>query len=298
MDQEIITGKCPSCGETLQIPAKLADFSCLYCGARLTQSDILPKSGSVPPDEAAFEAVLGQLAGCVKNYPGYQKKLMRDVFEEAFETYSAGCAPIFTALDASVGHSENVKAYAERAAERLIDDLAATWKNNGQRDDDKIILAIFLVPCVRRLQLPVSEPFCEALQRLWVERYPKSPFYLGTYESIMGGFRKRRFCFITTAVCEFEDKPDDCEELMSFREFRDTWLMAQPDGAALVSEYYNIAPAIVTRIDLTTERERVYRNIRDIWLSDCYEAIQQGYYEHCKLKYVEMVRTLENTYLH
>lgn len=43
---------------------------------------------------------------------------------------------------------------------------------------------------VRKLQLPVSEEFVTLLQKKWVERYPKSPFYLGDYESISGGFRK------------------------------------------------------------------------------------------------------------
>lgn len=71
-------------------------------------------------------------------------------------------------------------------------------------DDEKIILAIFFVPMVRKLQLPVSEEFVTLLQKKWVERYPKSPFYLGDYDSISGGFRKKflGLCFITTAVCQ------------------------------------------------------------------------------------------------
>ena len=298
MDLEMITGKCPICGETLQIPAKLADFSCLYCGARLTQSDILPKADAEPFDEASFEAACSRLSGCITDYPGYHKKLLRNEFHGAFETYSAGCAPVFSELEAVAGGRADTDALLEKAAVRMLDDLAKTWKKSVQQEDDKVVIAIFLVPALRRMKLSISEPFCEKLRGVWMERYPKSPFYLATYEDIDNGFRKRRFCFITTAVCESEEKPDDCDELVSFRDFRDTWLMAQPDGAALVSEYYNIAPAIVTRIDLCTERERIYRNIRENWLSDCYDAIQQGNYEHCKLKYVEMVRTLENTYLH
>ena len=117
-------------------------------------------------------------------------------------------------------------------------------------DDEKIILAIFFVPMVRKLQLPVSEEFVTLLQKKWVERYPKSPFYLGDYDSISGGFRKKflGLCFITTAVCQELGKPDNCAELTAFRAFRDGYLASQPDGEALIHEYYNIAPGIVTCI--------------------------------------------------
>ena len=89
-----------------------------------------------------------------------------------------------------------------------------------------MVIAIFLVPAIRKLALPTSEDFCDVLQKEWVRRYPKTPFYLGSYEEISTGFRKKilGLCFITTAVCEEEGKPDDCEELTAFRAFRDGYL--------------------------------------------------------------------------
>ena len=30
--EEMTTGLCPKCGHTLQIPAELERFSCMYCG--------------------------------------------------------------------------------------------------------------------------------------------------------------------------------------------------------------------------------------------------------------------------
>jgi hypothetical protein len=56
-------------------------------------------------------------------------------------------------------------------------------------------------------------------------------------------------CFITTAVCEMFDKPDDCYELTMFRNFRDEYLKKQSDGEMLIVECYQIAPIIVSRID-------------------------------------------------
>ena len=32
--EEMTTGLCPKCGHTLQIPAELERFSCMYCGER------------------------------------------------------------------------------------------------------------------------------------------------------------------------------------------------------------------------------------------------------------------------
>ena len=142
--------------------------------------------------------------------------------------------------------------------------------------------------------------FADTLQAVWVERYPKSPFYVGDYETLVGGFRKKKFlglCFITTAVCEAEGKPDDCAELTAFRAFRDGYLKAQPDGAALIEEYYRIAPTIVMCIDVCGDRDARYAAIREQYLQPCYNALQAGDLAGCKTKYVRMVRDLEREYL-
>lgn len=52
-------------------------------------------------------------------------------------------------------------------------------------------------------------------------------------------------CFLTTAVCEYLGKSDDCEELTTLRACRDQWLAKQPGGKELIEEYYEIAPGIV-----------------------------------------------------
>ena len=155
------------------------------------------------------------------------------------------------------------------------------------------------MPAIRKLELPTSEAFCKALQAEWVRRYPKTPFYLGDYEAISTGFRKKLFglCFITTAVCEELGKPDDCEELTAFRAFRDGYLRACPDGEDLIREYYDIAPGIVTCINLASDRHETYREIRDTWLAPCYDDLQNGRMADCKERYTQMVRTLESRFL-
>ena len=181
----------------------------------------------------------------------------------------------------------------------MLDELEAGWQKKGDMEDEKIVLAIFFVPMVRKQQLPISEEFVTILQKQWVERYPKSPFYLGDYESISGGFRKKflGLCFITTAVCEQEGKPDDCEELTAFRAFRDGYLRACPDGEALIDEYYSIAPGIVSCINVCENRAEKYAAIREKWLEPCYQDLLAGRQASCKARYVEMVRSLEREYL-
>lgn len=57
-------------------------------------------------------------------------------------------------------------------------------------------------------------------------------------------------CFITTAVCQSTGKPDDCEELTTLREFRDSYVA--PNYPELVEQYYREAPGIVTALQSQT----------------------------------------------
>ena len=305
-EQEFRSGNCPQCGHALKVPAELTKFSCMYCGTRLTMEELvvqqLPQADEAAA--AAFDDAAAQLAGCVTNWRGYQKKITRNEFIPAFEAYEAGCAAVIGRLNTAVCAAGGDRtALVTQAAARMLDGLAQSWKENAKlrhlQDDDKIVIAIFFVPMVRKQNLPVSEQFVTVLQKLWVERYPKSPFYLGDYDSIANGFRKKflGLCFITTAVCQAEGKPDDCEELTAFRAFRDGYLRGCPDGPALIDEYYNIAPGIVRCIDLCSEPEKSYEAIREQYLAPCYDDIQNGRLERCKARYVKMVRDLEKQYL-
>ena len=104
-------------------------------------------------------------------------------------------------------------------------------------------------------------------------------------------------CFVTTAVCDSFGKPDDCFELMTFRKFRDTWLVAQPDGKALIAEYYDIAPRIVANINSLDNAAQIYKTIWKKYLAPCLEFIRNDDNLSCKDKYVEMIHELKRHYL-
>jgi len=100
-------------------------------------------------------------------------------------------------------------------------------------------------------------------------------------------------CYITTATMNYLNKPDDCYELNTFREFRDTWLAEQTDGKELINRYYEIAPKIVNLIDDSPDRETVYNQIWTDYLSKCLYLIETNQYSECKDLYIDMVHYLE-----
>lgn len=311
-EQEYLVGKCRQCGEELRVPARLESFSCMFCGAKLTPADLveeLPAPDLDGDPEELMRTVEARIADCIVQYPELHKKISRKEYVPAFEDYERACGDIFETLDRAcriepARQTERiesaVKTFLDRIEQHWMQnkDWKVKYKQNMIRDDSKMTVAIFLVPMVDHLKLSVSREFCDTLQKRWVERYPKSPFYVGSYDAIAGGFQKRfKLCFITTAVCAEEGKPDDCPELTAFRAFRDGYLTACPDGPALVEEYYDLAPGIVTCINVCGDRTARYRAIRETYLDPCYADLLAGRMEDCKQRYTKMVRDLQKQYL-
>lgn len=104
-------------------------------------------------------------------------------------------------------------------------------------------------------------------------------------------------CFITTAVCNSFNKPDNCYELTMFRDFRDNWLLKQADGRELIEEYYVIAPKIVEKINSLVNAKEIYKSIWDNYLKDCLYYLEQKNTKSCKKNYIDMVNNLKNKYL-
>jgi len=103
-------------------------------------------------------------------------------------------------------------------------------------------------------------------------------------------------CFITTAVCQYFNKADDCYELTTLRYYRDHWLQAQPDGAHLIQHYYEIAPMIVAQIELSPNKDEIYEHLYHHYIKDCVSLIEAGQYESCKELYIEMIHSLQTKF--
>lgn len=107
--------------------------------------------------------------------------------------------------------------------------------------------------------------------------YSDCPIYKN--ESSSGG------CFLTSACTAARGLPDDCYELQTLRAFRDGWLKQQPDGEALIAEYYEAAPKIVKAIDFRDDRLKVYDEIYETLVKPCVELIEKQDYQQAKLVY-------------
>ena len=280
----MITGPCPNCGKPLEIPEELTEFSCMYCGERLTQKALLGDR------QAELQTLCDGIGACVTGHKDTIRYLAPKLYSPHYESYKAQHEELLAGLDTLSS------AHHEALAKALLDaiDTRAAGKDSVL-EDAKYTLCLLFIPAVRQLAPWQGLRFCETLRRLWLERHPKHLFQLTTYEDIAGGFDRKKLCFITTAVCAYQGKPDDCKELTAFRTFRDGWLSRQPDGKALIRKYYDIAPGIVTAIQVT-DPDKLFPAIWERWLQPCYEALLRGDFTSCKRLYTDMVNTLCQTY--
>ena len=305
---ETIKGNCPNCGKPLEIPAELEEFSCLYCGERSKITDLRTKKEIVPGEfEERLEVLRERLPWVVTGYREYFKKFTKKEFFVAFEGYENTNRATVDSIDPCVDACpDGEKAAVQILCRDLLDAADAImqedrrWKKtSGQKNvlfEVKFVFAIFFTPLLGKRKLRCAEAFSKELNRQWLERYPKQIWSPGNYEVIASGFSRHKLCFITTATCASEGKPDDCAELTAFRAFRDGWL-TEHGGEDLIAEYYEIAPGIVTCIELCDDPKERYAEIRERWLAPCYRALRENRMRDCRDRYVDMVRTLEQRYL-
>ena len=298
-------GYCPFCGNGLTVPEGLTEFSCLYCGRRLALEQLLTElpDGDCAGDYAAFQR--GALHAAV-DFPKSVDNLSKPLFFDYFDAYCAECRAPFEALERCALATADKNALAENAASWLTEQIDAWFraqkgwsfrvKRNELLERTKLTVAIFLVPTARKCAPVIGELFAEKLREQWMARYPDSPFELTTYDELAAGFKKTPWCFVTTAVCEFYGKPNDCEMLAAFRAFRDGYLRAQPEGPAEIREYYDRAPGLVARIDYCEDRAAIYPMLYEQYLAPCLKALQTGDNARCHAIYREMMCALFKAY--
>ena len=299
---------CPHCGKELEIPAELDEFSCLYCGERIRRTEIQEEKEEITSTyEAEREYLKKNLAGTVTNYTSYYKKMSKSDFFPGFDTYEKENKEIIRHLDPCAALCpDGPEACVKEICTEMLDQIGEYLKKEGKWDrkskqDDalfeiRVVLAIFMTPLVRKCKLANGELFRKELHRQWMERFPKHPWTPGDYDDLAGGYQRRKLCFITTATCRYDKKPDNCRELMAFRAFRDGWL-TDHGGKQDIETYYEIAPSIVTMIDYCDSPEECYGEIRERWLKPCMRALDENRPADCRSIYTDMVKTLQKRYL-
>ena len=226
----------------------------------------------------------------------------RDSYPAAFETYMHKYMSVIDAIEKVYQEEENPQKWLDKLTERLIgevkkelDAIPKKNKRNDQLLSYNMILAIYVFPAILEQKGQSAEPLTDQIVEEWNKTF-KTTIGKATYEKIEQGFH-RKLCYITTAVCESQGKPDDCYELETLRGYRDTYLLSTEDGRKLVNEYYNIAPTIVNRISKCENSGELYEEICKDYISPCIRMIEAGELEACKEKYMDMVYELKGRYM-
>lgn len=301
---EFLKGVCPHCSGELQIPHDRETVICMYCGKELLVKDALvqQEAASRPEpvtDEAAIEALQNLLYG-IENPMQYFKKAL---YMDFFNKYVFENAKNLAVLEQSYLSAGEKSAFLERVTEPLVarveEDLD---KCRGRKKDDlqmdyNLSMVVYVFPALLETNEKSAQAWIDALIATWKKHFPKTNLKSARAKEINAGFRYR-FCYITTAVCEYRHKPDDCYELSLLRSFRDDYLLQSEQGEEMVREYYDVAPSIVKHIGQRADADRIYEGIWKQYLSPCIRLIELGQNVECVDLYRHMVYELRDLYFH
>lgn len=127
------------------------------------------------------------------------------------------------------------------------------------------------------------------------QSYNSRNSYSSTYSG--GHSSSSGWCFITTATCLSLEKDDNCYELTTFRNFRDSWLAYEINGKEDIKKYYELAPKIVSNINSREDSKVIYNNIWEKFLSKCLLLIETNKLNEARYLYEKMVKKLSKEYL-
>lgn len=231
----------------------------------------------------------------------FGKKIYDDAFNDLFERYKSVMQAYVNSCAAL--SEEDLSEYREKVAEAFIAREEARLDAAGARNrrvrlyDDNLYMALFVIPAIGYFKTEQTDALAKTLVKRWRKQYPQHPINQGNYEEISAGFKKRKFCYITTAVCESLGKDDHCEELETLRDFRDHWLLLTENGPALVDQYYETAPGVLEAIRERDDYKEICQEIYTMYISPCLKYIHRGQYEDCRRHYMDMVDRLERMYV-
>ncbi len=246
----------------------------------------------------AIEGMPGML-DCAE---GVLADFRKNRYKDAFQKIYLENQPVLEALEQGYLMVIDKDQYLTNMAEALADSACArveACKRRGAKErvlmDLNLAMAVYVLPMILEYKGQSSKPFADKALESWKARFPKTNLQAAEFTYIEQGFHKK-YCYITTAVCEVLGRPDDCYELNLLRNYRDTYLTSLPDGETLIRRYYDVAPSIVKHINQSECPEKVYQGIWENYLNPCIRLIENGESESCRRLYEDMVFELEKRY--
>lgn len=230
----------------------------------------------------------------------FKKKLYAAAFKDYYEKNMV----VFQAVENGYHDVIDKDQFLTNMADALVETAAKNVQDQGKKSnqekllmDYNLYMAVYVFPAILEFRGKSSVPLSEKILAGWKEKFPKTNIQAAEYAHIEGGFHKK-FCYITTAVCETFGKSDDCYELTILRNYRDGYLMEQPEGEAIIKEYYDVAPTIVKHINKKSNKAKIYKKVWDNYLHPCIVMIEDDKNEECKELYIRMVRELQEEYFY
>lgn len=228
----------------------------------------------------------------------FRKKHYASDMEEMLEKHSAFLQETIEQCEKSEEMRDFVVSCIPEYALSRLREISSKRKRELAAFEYNLNMVAYFLPLLGEMESEIKEEFIRDITETWNKQIPDAKIAFSSYENIKKGFRRSVFCYITTAVCRSLGRPDDCYELNTLRDYRDSYLLSTDEGREMVQAYYNIAPTIVKRIDKKAEADEIYENIWKTYLSPCITMIENGENEKCRDLYSSMVRKLEARYLY
>lgn len=226
----------------------------------------------------------------------------RKLYEQNFMDYCTNYRHILDQTDQAYLAAERPDEVLEELAEELlqaVEQRLALISNRRKREAQllnyNMTMVSFCFPAMLAYRSEGCDKLTGVIAECWKKHFPKTNIQPANFDQINNGFRSR-FCYITTAVCESRHKPDDCYELNLLRDYRDHYVMNQPDGELLIRQYYDVAPTIVKHIGQQENSAEIYDDIWTEYLSPCIRLIEEDRKEECMDVYRSMVNDLQQKY--
>ena len=123
-------------------------------------------------------------------------------------------------------------------------------------------------------------------------KHSKDSDYSGSDSNSSSSSSSSDSCYVTTACVEAMGLSDNCFELQTLRNYRDTYLKNQPTGISDIKLYYKVAPLIVKRIhELPNSREFLINTFRTL-VSPCVNLIVSGKLDEARKHYKRSIQYL------
>lgn len=239
------------------------------------------------------------MLGYLDQFKNNNYQTIMEEMQEKYATLLEECRQMYTNAEESEREAV-LCTLADAVSDHVIALMEQVPKRKKEMKavDYNMVMTVYFIPTIRYTRSPEGEVITEKIVSVWNEK-KVTPLELqrSSYDEVQGGFKKNILCYITTAVCEYQNKADDCYELTTLRRYRDTYLMKTEEGRGLVQEYYDIAPRIVWAIGMQPDKDTIYEDLYREYLMPCIHYVEDGRNEECKKLYVDMVRGLESRFI-